>query len=190
MMLNDDVSWGGADNTGNHDSAKRNPHGRYKVRRTDSLIMQTVGYWKADAARTCQEIRNHGRNRRILLHDSDFRGKFRIVQHLGTQNVPKRPEACVHSKKTHPRPSNVCFVIKQNIRNIRIPWDIGGLTIFAIRFHERHSNGQRFSELRSSRKVLQCLQLSACLYPSLQYIYILQAHLAAYITNIIRDILF
>ena len=73
------------------------------------------------AARTCQEMRTHGRNRRILSHDSAFRGKFRIVQHLGTQNVPKRPEACVHGKKTHPRPSNVCFVIKQNIRNIRIP---------------------------------------------------------------------
>lgn len=58
------------------------------------------------------------------------------------RNVPKRPEACVHSKKTRPRPSNVCFVIKRNIRNIRIPWDIGGLTIFAIRFHERHSNGR------------------------------------------------
>ena len=86
------------------------------------------------------------------------------------RNVPKRPEACVYSKKTRPRPSNVCFVIKRNIRNIRIPWDIGGLTIFAIRFHERHSNGQRFSELRSSWKVLQCLQLSACLYPSLQHI--------------------
>lgn len=37
------------------------------------------------------------------------------------RNVPKRPEACVHSKKTRPRPSNVCFVIKRNIRNIRIP---------------------------------------------------------------------
>lgn len=146
-----DVSWGGVDNTGNHDSAKRNPCDRYKVRRTDSLIMQTVGYWKADAAGTCQEIRNHGKKRRILLHDSDFRGKFRIVQHLGTQNVPKRPEACVHGKKTHPRPSNVCFVIKQNIRNIRIPWDIGGLTIFAIRFHERHSNGQGIVMARDSR---------------------------------------
>lgn len=185
-----DVSWGGVDNTGNHDSAKRNPHGRYKVRRTNSLIHADCRILKDRCRGNLPEIRNHGRNRRILLHDSDFRGKFRIVQHLGTQNVPKRPEACVHGKKTHPRPSNVCFVIKQNIRNIRIPWDIGGLTIFAIRFHERHSNGQRFSELRSSWKVLQCLQLSACLHPSLQYIYILQAHLAAYVTNIIRDILF
>lgn len=88
-------------------------------------------------------MRTHGRKRRILLHDSDFRGKFRIVQHfpaemrfsaysippkpvfrhfsattgvhdvarfqktaengivrhLGTQNVPKRPEACNHRKK-------------------------------------------------------------------------------------------
>ena len=119
------------------------------------------------AARTCQEMRTHGRKRRILLHDSDFRGKFRIVQHFSCRNVvfqaipyprtsfsstfprlrgvrdvarfqktaenrnratftrhrnvPKRPEACIHSKKTRPRPSNVCFVIKRNIRNIRIP---------------------------------------------------------------------
>ena len=39
------------------------------------------------AARTCQEMRTHGRKRRILLHDSDFRGKFRIVQHFSCRNA-------------------------------------------------------------------------------------------------------
>lgn len=37
--------------------------------------------------KTCQEIKDPGRKRRILLHDSDFRGKFRIVQHFSCRNV-------------------------------------------------------------------------------------------------------
>lgn len=32
-------------------------------------------------------MRTHGRKRRILLHDSDFRGKFRIVQHFSCRNA-------------------------------------------------------------------------------------------------------
>lgn len=37
--------------------------------------------------KTCQEIKDPGRKRRILLHDSDFRGKFRIVQHFSCRNA-------------------------------------------------------------------------------------------------------
>lgn len=32
-------------------------------------------------------MRTHGRKRRILSHDSDFRGKFRIVQHFSCRNA-------------------------------------------------------------------------------------------------------
>ena len=32
-------------------------------------------------------MRTHGRKRRILLHDSDFRGKFRIVRHFSCRNA-------------------------------------------------------------------------------------------------------
>lgn len=104
-------------------------------------------------------MRTHGRKRRILLHDSDFRGKFRIVQHfscrnavfrlfhtppnrffrhfsattgvhdvarfqktaengivrhLGTQNVPKRPEACNHRKKNASKADSPFFSIYFN----------------------------------------------------------------------------
>lgn len=42
-------------------------------------------------------MRTHGRKRRILLHDSDFRGKFRIVQHFPAEmrfsaySIPPKP---------------------------------------------------------------------------------------------------
>ena len=78
-------------------------------------------------------MRTHGRKRRILLHDSDFRGKFRIVQHFSCRNavfppIPYPPQTgffgtflqlrrCTmwHDSKKQPRNGIVRHLGTQNV---------------------------------------------------------------------------